>query len=380
MKVQTEPTVRGRTNNTGDTLLVSSPLVGQCRRGVNTPSKGETYSHLYIPVVDRNQKQLMPTTPSRARRWIKSKEATPFWKKGVFCVRLNRDPSADIRQPIVTGIDPGSKKEGFTVKSAAHTYLNIQADAIQHVKKAMEVKKMMRHARRQRKTPCRIRKSNRINYDCIPPSTKARWQLKLRISAWLCKLFPITDFIVEDIKAKTKGKKKWDQIFSPLEIGKHWFYEELRKLGCVYLKEGWETKQLRDAAGLKKTSHKLSEVFEAHCVDSWVLANDLVGGHTLPDNKRILFIAPIILHRRQLYFLNILKGGIRKPYGGTRSLGFKRGSLIKCLTSKYKYAYVGGSSDGFISIHSVVDGKRLNQKTKPQNIEFKTYNTWKTHQ
>jgi hypothetical protein len=68
----------------------------------------------------------MPTTPSRAKRWIKSGKATPFWKKGVFCVRLNVEPSDTNRQPIAVGIDPGSKREAFTVKSQAHTYLNIQ--------------------------------------------------------------------------------------------------------------------------------------------------------------------------------------------------------------------------------------------------------------
>lgn len=48
---------------------------------------------MLVPVVDRDQKPLMPTTPARARRWIKSGKATPFWKRGVFCVRLNVEPS-----------------------------------------------------------------------------------------------------------------------------------------------------------------------------------------------------------------------------------------------------------------------------------------------
>ncbi len=48
---------------------------------------------MFVPVVDRNRKPLMPTTSARARRWIKSGEATPFWDRGIFGVRLNRDPS-----------------------------------------------------------------------------------------------------------------------------------------------------------------------------------------------------------------------------------------------------------------------------------------------
>jgi RRXRR protein len=71
----------------------------------------------------------MPTTPSRAKRWIRSGIATPFWKKGVFCVRLNVEPSNTHRQSIAVGIDPGAKREAFTIKSKAHTYLNIQTHA-----------------------------------------------------------------------------------------------------------------------------------------------------------------------------------------------------------------------------------------------------------
>src|ERR1700690_2176295 len=106
MKIQTELTNRGRLNDIQGAPLTLIHSVSQCRRGVYTSER-----MVYVPVVDRNQNPLMPTTPSRARRWIKSKEATPFWKKGVFCIRLNRDPSSEIRQAVVVGIDPGSKKE-----------------------------------------------------------------------------------------------------------------------------------------------------------------------------------------------------------------------------------------------------------------------------
>src|SRR4029077_9286344 len=135
---------------------------------------------MFVPVVDHNHKPLMPTTPARARRWIQRGEATPFWDRGIFCVRLNREPSGHQTQDIAVGIDPGSKKEGLTVKSAAHTYLNIQADATTHVKEAKADQADARRARRSRKTPCRQPRPNRARGD-IPPSTLARWQWKLRL-------------------------------------------------------------------------------------------------------------------------------------------------------------------------------------------------------
>ena len=331
---------------------------------------------MFVPVVDKNNKPLMPTKPSRARKWIKSGKATPFWKKGIFCVRLNIEPSARNTEPIACGIDPGSKKEAFTVKSESHTYLNIQTDAVTWVKDAVKTRREMRRTRRGRKTPCRKPRFNQAKGE-LSPSTKARWQWKLRVCSWLSQIFPITDFVVEDISAVTKkGKRRWNASFSPLEVGKKWFYGELEKLGNVHTLKGYETKELRDRCGLKKSSKKLTETFETHCVDSWVLANWFVGGHISPDNKEILFVTPLRFHRRQLHALQPTKGGVRRPYGGTRSEGFKRGSYIK--HTKYGVCYVGGASKGRISLHSLSDGKRLCQNAKPQECKYLTYASFRT--
>lgn len=167
---------------------------------------------MFVPVVDSKNRPLMPTTPSRAKRWIKAGKATPFWKKGVFCVRLNVEPSLQHRQPIAVGIDPGSKREAFTVKSQAHTYLNIQTHAVDWVKDHVEVRRNMRRARRFRNTPCRQNRTNRLGND---------------------------------------------------------------------------TYEMRQSLGLKKSKQKLSNKFEAHCVDSWILANWHVGGHSVPDNTTL---------------------------------------------------------------------------------------------
>ena len=338
---------------------------------------------VFVSVMDQDGKTpLMPTTPSRARRWIKSGEVTPFFKKGVFCIRLNRAPSGQELQPIVAVVDPGSKREGFTIKSKAHTYLNVHADAVTWVKDAVKTRSDMRRGRRFRKTPCRtpgpsdamMRTGKRI-----PPSTKARWGWKLRVFNWLSALFPVTDIGVEDIRATTrKGKRKWNVSFSPLQVGKSWFYEEIRRMGVtLHLRAGFETKMLRDRLGLKKTSRKLAETFSAHCVDSWVIAWDIVGGSEVPDNRNLLCIQPIRLHRRQLHRLQPQNGGKRFTYGGTRSHGFKRGSLVR--HTKWGLAYVGGFLKDRISLHHIESGKRLSRYAKVADCRFLTYNIWKFH-
>ena len=331
---------------------------------------------MFVFVVDKNNKPLMPTSPSRARRWIRDGKATPFWKRGFFCIRLNFDPSGENTDLVAVGIDPGSKKEGFTVKSQAHTYINLHTDAVTGVKGAVETRREMRRGRRFRKTPCRANRKNRKRGG-LPPSTKARWQWKLRIIRHLKKIIPIHEFVVEDIKAATKGQRRWDKSFSPLQIGKQWFYDQLEQIGFVHLLEGWQTKDLRDTHGLSKTKSKMAPVFEAHCVDSWVLANWLVGGHTKPDNTELKFVVPLQFHRRQLHRLQPEKGGCRRPYGSTRSLGFTRGSLVK--HPKYGVAYIGGNSKDRISLHGIKTGKRLTQGAKPADCKLLTYNSWRCY-
>jgi hypothetical protein len=87
------------------------------------------------------------------------------------------------------------------------------------VKDVVKTRREMRRSRRFRKTPCRANRRNRKRGG-LPPSTKARWQWKLRVIRWLAKIIPITEFVVEDIKAKTRGQRRWDVMFSPLQVAR----------------------------------------------------------------------------------------------------------------------------------------------------------------
>ena len=372
----TELLVRDRAKDARDVPLVPSLSSNQQRSGIHTRSTG--HRHLpcrrpFVPVVDGSQKPLMPTRASRASSWIRNRKATPFWKNGVFCVRLNREPSGRNLQPIVVGIDPGSKREAFTAKSRAHTYLNVLTEAVGWVKKAIEQRKNARSFRRQRNCPCRPNRSNRKKGG-IPPSTRARWGAKLRIIDWLLKMLPVSGFVVEDIKAKTTGRRKWDASFSPLEVGKQWFYSELGKRGTLGLKQGYETKELRDLLGLKKSQSKLADRFACHNIDSWVLANDAVGGHSKPENVALVKLIPLQFHRRQLHVFTPSANGMRKAYGGTRSLGLKRGSLIKY---QKKVCHVGGTRRGKISLHDQKSFKRITQNAQKTDLKFLSYCSWR---
>lgn len=322
----------------------------------------------FVPVKSKDGERLMPTTPTRAGMMIKCGDATPYWDHGVFCIRLNREPSKRFKQKIVVGVDPGSKKEGFTVKSESHTYLNIQADAHNSVGKKVEKRRRLRRGRRSRKCPNRKNRTNRMaNKERIPAGTRARWDWKLRLLDWLSKLYPVTHVCVEDIKARTKQyEKKWNTSFSPLEVGKHWFYAEIEKRWQLFTLQGWETKEIRDRLGLKKSSKKLSEIFDAHCVDSWCLAYHTVGGVSVPDNTDLMCVSPISIARRELHRQNPQKGGKRPRYGGTTQNGLVKNTLVKHI--KYGLTRISGFGKRGISLYDL-GGMRLCQNAKTSDFK-----------
>ena len=328
---------------------------------------------MFVPVKTKDGQQLMPTHASRARKLVKRGEATPYWRNGIYCIRLNKEPSERDTQEVAVGVDPGSKKEGFTVKSASHTYLNVQADAHSTVGKKLEKRRELRRTRRSRTCPNRKNRTNRlVNKERIPAGTRARWEWKLRILEWFSKMFPITHICVEDIQARTIARaKKWNRAFSPLEVGKHWFYAELEKRWEVLTLQGWETKEIRDKLGFKKSSKKLSETFEAHCVDSWCLAYHAIGGADTPDNTHIFCISPIPVSRRELHRQTPQKNGIRSRYGGTvLGPGFVKNSLIQHV--KHGLTKLSGiNAKGLFSIYSL-DGKRLTTGAKQHDFKVLT--------
>ena len=377
----TELTERGSSKHIGDAAQVSLPCVSQSRRATNPSAARQkeiekVTSLSFIPVLDKNGKAVMPCSPARVRELLCNGRAKAQHYKGIFYVQVDRE-GGEV-QSISMGIDPGSKREAFTAKSKHHTYINVLANAVTWVKDSVEVKRNMRRARRFRKTPCRKNKHNRCSGP-FPPSTKSRWQNKLRIVKFLMKLYPITSFVVEDISATTKKNcKKWNKSFSPLEVGKTWFYGELEKLGKLEIRTGYETKEERDRLGLKKTKSKLENVFSAHNVDSWVLANSHVGGHISPDNMTMIRMIPLQFSRRQLHRLQCSSGGIRTRYGGTKSGKFTRGMLVR--HNKYDLCYVGGYMDKRgISLHNLCEGKRLCQNAKDKDISVMCYSSWRIY-
>jgi hypothetical protein len=321
-----------------------------------------------IPVVDARGIPLMPCTPPKARALLKAAKAHPKRNKlGLFYLQLTyaQEPN---NQRLVVGIDPGSSFEGYSVVGTKETVCNLMIEAPTHVKKAVETRRTMRRARRFRlwRRPCRSH--NRLaRKHRLPPSTRSRWEAKARIVRHLATMLPLTDAAVEDVQAATRHGSggQWNKAFSPVQVGKEHLYRLLKHQGLnVHLYTGIVTSQLRERYGVVKTHQKDAQAFSSHAVDAWVLAAT-TSGAVAPTCTRIWYGVPHRLHRRQLHRLEAAKGGIRKPYGGTQSLGFKRGTMVQHPT--YGRCTVGGydREQQRLSVHAYKTNKRLTQRAKP---------------
>jgi hypothetical protein len=223
------------------------------------PSFDQEWGNPRVPVVDAEGKLLMPCTPVKARILIKEGKAKPKWSKlGIFYIQLKYKVEPK-NQILAVGVDSGSKYEAISVVGTKDTVLNIMSEAVDWVKDALKQRRQMRRSRRYRKTRRRVcRGNNKHPEGRVPPSTKARWDAKLRIINQLKKILPISQAAVEDIKAVTKRKcEKWNANFSPIEAGKQYFYSTLRAMDLdVTTKSGNETKAFRDSLSLKKIRNK----------------------------------------------------------------------------------------------------------------------------
>src|SRR5260370_22559060 len=146
-----------------------------------------------VPVVDVRGIPVMPCTPPKARALLTAGKARPKRNKlGIFSLQLSYAQGPN-NQPLVVGIDPGSKFEGFSVVGAKATVLNLMVETPVHVKAAVQTRRTLRRARRFRlwRRPCR--NHNRLAaQQRLPPSTRSRWEAKARLVRQLLAILPLT--------------------------------------------------------------------------------------------------------------------------------------------------------------------------------------------
>jgi hypothetical protein len=321
---------------------------------------------MLVPVVDSVGTPLQPAIWPKVRRWIKEHRCYPKKRRGIFYVQLKKTVEEPNVTEIYVGIDPGSKMTGITVASDKGVIANYQLDATSKIKEKLETRAMYRRQRRYRKTPYRPWRGNRRHSkSLVPPSTKARWDRYLNLIQLLSKLLNVTDIAVEDIQAKTwKHARRWNVNFSPIEVGKNYFYGKILESYELHTFEGWQTKNHRDQRGFSKSKKKLDTKWNCHCVDSHSLI-EMAMAENIEPKETVKFIKYPEVHRRELFKE---RNGRKERYGGTRSLGYNKGSLV--WHPKYKLCLAGGNTKGLLTVNSLENGKRLCQYCKLEDIKL----------
>lgn len=360
-----------------------------------------------VPVISALGKQLMPAKPSRVRKWVRDGKAIgKFNKLNQYYVQLTFEPSGELVQPIVAGLDPGKNYSGIGVQSSkfslftAHLMLPFET-----VKKRMEQRRLMRRGRRgrriNRKLPFHLRAhrqkrfSNRRNKR-LAPSIRANRQLEIQVISELCKIYPINTIVFEYVKADvdlTSGRKKArsGKGFSPVMGGQYWAIEQLSKLAPVVKKYGWQTSNLRKHLNLEKQKHSKGDAVPAtHAVDGLVLAASQFTDYLPFENSNgrghcwqgdvIITPAPFTvirrppISRRQLHLMVFAKGGVRRKYGGTVTAhGFRKGDYVLAERKNIQYfGWVSGDTKTQVSI-SDINWKRIAQFTKSKVTLLKRF-------
>ncbi len=347
-----------------------------------------------IPVISWEGKPLMPTTPARARKWIRGGKALPKRNDlGVFYVQLVGEPSAYELQPVVVGTDRGKCFTGiaFLTKLATIAIFHLALPGFYKSKKnnkkkskkdkldrqsvtgkmakRSELRRSRRANRIDRSKPFKLRNhrekrfSNR-NQSKLPPSIRSNRQMELRVINEMALLLPISEIRDEDCGGDTKRNGRG---ISPVTVGQEWFRTEATTIARVRNVDSRTTGNYRDRLGLvKDRSDKSKQTVETHGNDAIVIAashfiryqpfhttnthgHEWVGECKITPAPFIVLTRPK-LFRRKLHQEQYQKGGILKRQGGTITpFGFRSGDLVRAT---YKGETIQGWIGGFTNTAS----------------------------
>lgn len=322
----------------------------------------------------------MPTTPARARKWIKSGKAVPKRNKlGVFYVQLVVKSSGDEMQLIVVGVDRGKCFTGIAFQTALaniaifHLVLpgfykskkatKDRQSVTGKMAKRQELRRKRRANRIARSKPFKLRNhrekrfSNR-NQSKLPPSVKSNRQMELRILNEMALLLPISEIRDEDCGSNTKRNGRG---ISPVTVGQEWFRTEAAKNAPVINVNSRTTSNYRDRLGLvKDKKDKSKQIVETHGNDAIAIAashficyqpfhtanthgHEWIGECNITPAPFIVLTRPK-LFRRKLHQEQYQKGGILKRQGGTITpFGFRSGDYVQTYRKGEKIiGWIGG--------------------------------------
>lgn len=148
-------------------------------------------------VLSKEGKPLMPTTPRRARVWLKAKRARVV-RQDPFTIRLRFATKAHV-QPARVGVDTGSKDVGIVAIANGEVVFQAEVLLRDDITEKMTQRRQFRRNRRARKTRYReARYDNRRRpAGWLPPSLHSKAEATVKAVRFIASLLPVGRTTVE---------------------------------------------------------------------------------------------------------------------------------------------------------------------------------------
>lgn len=274
---------------------------------------------------------LAPTTPCRARKLLNAGVAKKAWSKfNTFGIQMLVETRREVPETTL-GYDVGTKFEGFSVVCGQENSLSVKLDLPdkKEIVRKLDERRSLRRTRRGRN--CRRRECrslNRSREGFIAPSQAVIVNSRLKVLRALVSIYPIKVVGMEDVRFN-HAKLRWGKNFSTCEIGKNRLRNYFRDAGCeLFEYQGFETKELREKYGYKKTGDKGKDVFTAHCTDALALACEVGPGERIEPGVFVTVDDTYRCVRRKLHDTQPAKGGLRADYSKGTVFRLRKGLLI----------------------------------------------------
>jgi hypothetical protein len=148
-------------------------------------------------VLSQAGKPLMPTTPRRARKWLKEKRARVV-RKEPFTIRLRFGTREQV-QAVKVGVDTGSKVVGIAATTKSEVVFQAEIHLRDNIVEKMVQRRQYRRNRRSRKTRYRpARWANRRRSDgWLPPSVRSKCDVTTKAVRFVASFLPVRQVNVE---------------------------------------------------------------------------------------------------------------------------------------------------------------------------------------
>jgi len=148
-------------------------------------------------VLSRSGKSLMPTTPRRARIFLKTRRARVVSREP-FTIQLRFETTTHT-QPVTVGVDTGSHTVGLAATANREVVFQAEMRLRTNISGKLIQRRQYRRTRRSRKTRYRAARwaNRRRSTGWLPPSLRARADATVKVVRFVARILPIRQINVE---------------------------------------------------------------------------------------------------------------------------------------------------------------------------------------